>query len=249
MTFDDEYAGCTVEDVALAVGYSDPGSEDHARAIEALRRRLPPGIGHNSPPAREVLAEELEPYRKRAEALIATAKTARITDDETAGKVLDLSQLCKAFETEIDERRKALTKPHRDAVALINSAHNRLRLEVQIARQGITGSGGLRALLTAWDDEKKAKAAEEPAGTVSAPIRGHLGQLSRRQQIAFEITDPLAVVTWLRGQEAYSAHLDNFLSRVIGDHLRSLGVTIVAHGVDIPGVSARVEQGAAYVRR
>lgn len=140
----DEFAGCTLEDVALAVGYGEPGSEDHALALDALRRRLPgsetappPRIGHNQPPLAELLDEELLPYKRRRDELVRVAETAAITDDDSAANVLDLAQMCRAFETEIDARRKQLVQPHREAEKTINDRHNRLRLDVQVALQDV----------------------------------------------------------------------------------------------------------------
>ncbi len=304
----DEFAGCSLEDVALALCYSEPGSEDRALALDALLRRLPsseaaspPRIGHNQPPLAEVLDEELAPFRKRRDELVRVAETAAITDDDSAAKVLDLAQLCRAFETEIDARRKQLVQPHRAAEKAINDSHNRLRLDVQVARQGMNGVSGLRGLLTAWDDRKKAEAeqarlkAEREAaakeiaaasareqiekanaagrGVVTAelqalrlqdeaeharieaeaiqpqPTRGHLGQVSRKRDIAFDIVDPLAYASWLLQQTGLAGNLLHALRTICGTNLRALGVEAVSRGVKIPGVVARVEQGAVHVRR
>jgi hypothetical protein len=305
----DEYGGATLADVALAVGYAADEKERDA-AIAAFMRRLPtgvgqtePGIGHNSAPLGELLEEELQPFRKRRDDLVRVAETSVITDAESAAKVLDLAQLCKAFETEIDERRKTLVKPYVEAQRRINDSHNRLRLDVQIARQGINGVSGLRGMLTEWDDKQKAaaaeaaekarreakareiaaesarqKAAEAAAaaggrGAVSAelaamraaeeadiatrkaeairpePVRGHMGQVSRKREIRFDVTDAVACATWLAQQPGLQNNLHAALMTIIGQHLRALGVEGVAAGVEIPGVNVRVEQGAAHVRR
>jgi hypothetical protein len=179
----DEFAGCSLEDVALAVGYSEPGSEDHALALDALRRRLPVGPGHNMPPLAEVLDEELAPYRKRRDELVRVAQTAAITDDDSAAKTLDLMQLCKLFEDEIDARRKQLVEPHRLAEKAINDRHNRLRLDVQVARQGMNGSGGLRGLLTAWDDRKRADAEQARLKAEREAAAKKIAADSAREQI------------------------------------------------------------------
>jgi hypothetical protein len=260
-----------------------------------------PSIGHNSPPADEILAEELTPFRKRRDELVEVAKTAIIVDDESAAKVLDLAQICRTFEDEIDARRKEMVRPYREAEKLINDSHNRLRLDVQVARQGMNGSAGLRGLLTAWDDKKKDEAeqarmkaerearakelaaesarqkaaaaaaggkgsvsaelqalrAEEEAARAAAhaesirqePVRGQLGQVGRKREISFDITDQLAFATWLIAQPGLQNNLKQALSTICGQHLRSLGVAVVARGLDIPGVVARVDQGGAFVRR
>lgn len=179
----DEFAGCTLEDVALAVGYSEPGSDDHTLALDALRRRLPIGPGHNQPPLSELLDEDLAPFRKRRDELVRVAETAAITDDESAAKTLDLAQLCKVFEDEIETRRKALSKPHRDAIELINGRYGRLRLDVQVVRQGMNGSSGLRGLLTAWDDRKKAEAEQARLKAEREAAAKEIAAASAREQI------------------------------------------------------------------
>src|SRR5678816_1879459 len=99
-------------------------------------RLLPVGRDHNQPPLAELLNEELVPFRERRDELVRVAETAAIVDDDSAAKTLDLAQLCKLFEDDIDDRRKQLAEPHRQAQKLINDAHNQLRLDVQIVRQG-----------------------------------------------------------------------------------------------------------------
>lgn len=302
MASGDEFGSATLADVALAVGYATDDAE-RENAISAFVRRLPGrhvGIGHNQPPLSEVLDEELATHRARRDELVRVAETAVIVDEESASKVIDLIALCRAFETEIDDRRKELVKPYREAEKAINDRHNRLRLDVQVARQGTSGTGGLRGLLTAWDDRKKAAAeqdrqkaerlakakalaaeenrrkveqaaggkgavaaelealrAEEEAEHAAAqaesirpePTRGHMGQVSRKREIRFDITDPLAFASWLISQPGLQNNLRQALMTICGQHLRALGVEAVAAGVNIPGVTTRVEQGSAHVRR
>lgn len=297
----DEFAGCTLEDVALAVGYSAPGSEDHALALDALRRRLPPGRDHNQPPIGELLDEELLPFKRRRDELVRVAETAVITDDESAAKTLDLAQLCKAFEDEIEARRKQLVKPHRDAEKAINDRHTRLRLDVQVARQGMNGVSGLRGLLTKWDDRKKVeaeqarlkaereaaakeiaaasareqleKAAATGRGVVSAeltalrlqdeadharveaeaiqagPTRSHLGQVSRRKEIVFDIVDIEATLKWSVTNHEILSSVSEAMRNILYSYLRALGVSQVEKGIEIPGVSIKVELAPVTIRR
>lgn len=184
----DEFGTATLADCALAVGYSSDESEREL-AIAAFLRRLPnnlptaPSIGHNSAPMGELLDEDLAPYRKRRDELVRVAETAAITDDESAAKVLDLSQLCLAFETEIDTRRKQLVQPHRDAEKAINDRHNRLRLDVQVVRRGMNGVSGLRGLLTAWDDRKKAEAEQARLKAEREAAAKAIAAASAREQL------------------------------------------------------------------
>lgn len=165
----DEFAGCTLEDCALAIAYNPPGSEDQLAAIAAFHRRAPspepasPGIGHNAPPLGEIIDEELEPWIAEHDALIAAANAAKITDDDSAGRVLDLLQKMKVYEQDLDKIRQVRTSPHREAERLINGRYNRMIMDVAVARQGTSGKDGLRGQLKAWDDRKKAAAAEAKA--------------------------------------------------------------------------------------
>lgn len=157
----DEFAGCSLEDVAVAIAYTS--GEDQQRAIAAFHRRSPapaPGIGHNNPPPGDDLDEVIEVWRAEHDALIAAAGAAAIVDVETAAKVQDLVVKMRDYEDRIDEARKARTAPLRQAETTINSRFNRLRLEIEVARQGSDRRGGLRGLLRVWDDRQKAAAAE-----------------------------------------------------------------------------------------
>jgi hypothetical protein len=156
----DEYAGLSAVDVAHAVIYWPEGSEDQQRAIAALRQRAP-GIGHNKPPLAEALDEELAPSRARADQLLAVAARSVIVDEQSAGKVIDLTRQMKELHDELDKTRLARTKPYRDATALINHSYDALKLKLTMAIGGTSGRDGLSRMLTAWDDQQRAKVEAE----------------------------------------------------------------------------------------
>jgi hypothetical protein len=153
----DEFSGLSIIDIAHAIIAWPPGSEDQARAIAALRARAP-GIGHNRPPLAERLDDDLAGLKGRADALLERAQQSKIIDDESAAKVLDLAAMMDALEKELETRRKGLNRPYADAVAMINQRIGAIADPIRIARQGEDRRGGLRAMLTEWDDRKTEEA-------------------------------------------------------------------------------------------
>lgn len=296
-----DLATLTIPDIAALIATMPVDSDEFDAALGELWERAP-RAGGNQPPLEEELGEELAPFRKRQAELVETAKTAVIVDGDSAQKTLDLAALCKAFEDEIEEWRKARTKPFREAAALIKQRCDALSLPVTIARAGETGKGGLRGMLTAWDDKQRAaaeaerrklaeeqrrreeeaaaakRAAEEAAAKGESginyelaamrardeaeaaarraeairaePTRGHLGQVNRTRRIVFSIEDLNAVLPWVLADTGRAAKLLSAVTNIVDQHLRSLGVETVAKGgIEIPGVTAGVELGAAGVRR
>jgi hypothetical protein len=154
----DEYDNCSVVDICHAIIAWPADSEDQKRAIAAIRLRAP-HLGHNRPPLAERLDVDLAEMRGRADALLAVAKTALIVDGDSAAKVMDLSQKMREVEEELDELRKCLSRPYRDAIALIKTSVDAIADPLGIVRQGPDGRGGLRLMLTQWDDKVRAEAA------------------------------------------------------------------------------------------
>lgn len=172
----DEFDGMSITDIAHNIIAWPEDSEEQRRAIMAIRSRAP-GIGHNRPPLAEQLAIDLEALRGTSEALIATAETAVIIDEESAGKVNDLVRSIADKIAEIEAARKARNKPYADAVGLINEAFNGIKDRLAVARFGADEKGGLRAMQTAWDDRKRADAA-------AAKAMAEAEQLAREEEAA-----------------------------------------------------------------
>lgn len=284
---------------AAALAWPDD-SEDQIAALVALRARAP-ASGHNKAPLAEAIEAEVEPFRVRTGEVLDLAAKARIIDGESAKSTLDLGIKAKDLEDEIDAARLERSKPYRQAVALINGMYGDIAQRLKLAREGNDGRGGLRGMVTTWDNQERARAraeetrlreeqrqreaeaaeaarkAEEAAtvgrGQVSAeldaakarevadqaqrradavrpePLRSHLGAVSRRREIKFEITDLAAAVAWLAIQPGYSNNVEQAVKTIVGSYLKALGVEAVAQGVTIPGIAARVETGAAAMRR
>jgi pyruvate/2-oxoglutarate dehydrogenase complex dihydrolipoamide acyltransferase (E2) component len=151
----DEYAGMSAIDIAQAVIYWPEGSEDQQRAIAALRQRAP-GRGHNRPPLNEAIEEELAGSRARADQLLAVASRSVIVDEESAGKVVDLTRQLKELHDELDAGRLRKTKPYRDAQKMVNDHYHALQLKLTTAIGGTSGRDGLSRMLTQWDDKQRA---------------------------------------------------------------------------------------------
>ncbi len=115
----------------------------------------PPGIGHNLPPLAEQLAEEIAALRLRADALIATAGTAVIIDQESAEKVINLGQMIAALEKELDVLRVERGKPFLEATRTINTAFGAITGPLAQARSR------LRPMLTEYQRRVEAEAEQQ----------------------------------------------------------------------------------------
>lgn len=76
-----------------------------------------------------------------------------------------------------------------------------------------------------------------------APVRANLGTVGSARQIVFTITDIRKAVAWML-RSGMRNQLEEAVRGLIGRQLRALGVNTVEHGVDIPGVEARIERVA-----
>jgi hypothetical protein len=156
----DPYTHLSNAELAETVAVWPDGSEDQNNALAALRARAP-GIGHNRPPLAEALNDEIEPFVRRAAEVIELAGKAVIIDIDSARSVADLGVKCKDLEAQIDVARLARSKPYRDAVGLINRVFGDVAEQLKRAREGNDGRGGLRGMVTAWDNKQRAAAAAE----------------------------------------------------------------------------------------
>lgn len=161
LDINDDYTGCSLEDVAMAVASMPSGSDDQRLAIAAFYRRAPaieppPGMGHNMPPLDELLDEELAPWRRQHDEFMATARDIRIVDEETASKATDVAKKMSDWVAAIEASRKAFEEPYARALANIRLGFGALQTDITKAWRGEDNRGGVRALLTAWDDKKRA---------------------------------------------------------------------------------------------
>jgi hypothetical protein len=199
----DEYAGMSAVDIAHAVIHWPEGSEDQQRAIAALRQRAP-GIGHNKPPLAEALDEELAGSRARADQLLAVAARSVIVDEQSAGKVIDLTRQMRELHDELDKTRLARTKPYRDATARINHSYDALKLKLTMAIGGTSGRDGLSRMLTAWDDQQRAKVEAE---------RRRLAEEARQREAEAEAARAAAEAKAQAGRTDVAAELEAVRAR------------------------------------
>lgn len=300
----DEYYGLSIVDIAHAIINWPEGSEDQHRAIAAIRARAP-GMGHNRPPLVEQLAIETEALLGQVNTLIDVTESARIVDDVSAAKVNDLMRQVIDKDKEVEAERKKRNEPYAKALEAINAHYNGMRAMLSAAWIGADAKGGLRQMLTAWDDKKREAAdaarrkafaeqqerdrqaaearrkadeaaqAGNVAGAVSAnlqaaslqeqatraetratairaePIRSTLGTTSRARKIVFTIDDEDKAFAWARSTPGIKDNLLADLRARVDSYLRSraVGVEAVQRGVNIPGITARIELGAVQSRR
>ncbi|MEC4591651.1 hypothetical protein VPG91_11685 [Nitrospirillum amazonense] len=76
---------------------------------------LPAGIGHNSAPLGEVLAEITGPLLERSGKLLEAAGRASCTDDDTAGKCATLAKMIKDHTKAVDGARTTAKEPYLQA--------------------------------------------------------------------------------------------------------------------------------------
>jgi hypothetical protein len=199
----DEYAGMSAVDIAHAVIYWPEGSEDQQRAIAALRQRAP-GRGHNRPPLGEALDEELASRRARADQLIQTNKGAKIIDEESAAKMVDVTRMMTELRDDTDKARLARSQPYRDAWHLINNSYDAIkhRLATEIA--------AANAMLTKWDDDEKAKVDAE---------RRRLAEEARQREAEAAAARAAAEAKAREGQSSVAAELEALRAADQAEHL------------------------------
>lgn len=175
----DEYDGMSAVQIAQAITIWPEGSEEQRRAIVALGRRAP-GIGHNRPPLDEAIDDELKGFREQQAALLGVAATAVIIDDLSAEKVVDLIAQMQALERLVGEWHDKRKAPYLAASRLIDTSANAVAHPLVIARQGTPGApGGLRRMLTVWEDRKAADA--------EAARQKALAEQREREEAALEL--------------------------------------------------------------
>ena len=121
-----------------------------------------PGIGHNQPPLGEQLLEETADLKQRADDLVAAARRAIVSDEDTAKRATLLVGMMVAHLKLIDEARKERDQPFLDSVRAINQHFANIRLE--LAGPDLQVRGGetarVQALVDAYyaEEERRAEA-------------------------------------------------------------------------------------------
>jgi len=119
-------------------------------------------------------------------------------------------------------------------------AAERARLAAEEARG--TGSS-IAAELAAIAAQERAEALMREAEMVRpAPIRTAFGAVAMRREIAFDVVDLEKLLGWLLKHR--SNEIAEATRAIVGKHLHVLGVDAVERGIDIPGVTARIERRA-----
>lgn len=119
------------------------------------------GIGHNRPPLSELILAEIAPFRPTHRELVDIAKSAVIVDEESAGKVTDLTVKLRGVEDELDAVRERMVRPYLAAQREINSSFNNMIAELRVLRAGEDGRGGLRRMLTIYETRREEAAQAE----------------------------------------------------------------------------------------
>lgn len=181
------------------------------------------GRGHNSgtAPLAEVLAEELDGDKARADELIEAASTAQIKTSGDAAAVTDLIALIRDHERAIDRAREVRKRPFLYRCRVIDTVFGGVTGPLARARLDT-----LSPMLTEW---QKAHA--------DKPIATSIASVGSRREITFCIEDLPAAVGWLMrerpGEMAQAART------ILGTVLRSIGVDMAAD-TNIPGVRVEV---------
>lgn len=158
----------------------------------------------------------------------------------------------RGMQTQWDNKKRAEADAERRR--LQEEQRQREREAAEAARKAEeaarAGQGQVNAELVAAQAREAAERAQARAEAVRpTPIRSHLGQVSRRREITFEITDLVALATWLIGQPGLKGNVEQACRTICGGYLKNIGVDVVARGVEIPGLVTRVELGNVAVRR
>lgn len=154
---------------------------------------------------------------------------------------------------EFNNRRRAAAEAERRRLAEEQRKREAEAAEAQRQAEEAAraGKGQIGAELDAAQARERADRARRNAEAIRPePIRSHLGQVSQRREITFDVSDLGAVLAWLISQPGLRNKIEQAVRTIIGAYLRgALGIDAVARGVDIPGVTVRVEHGAVAVRR
>lgn len=113
-------------------------------------------------------------------------------------------------------------------------------------------AGAVSADIQAASLQEQAVRAETRATAIRPePIRSTLGTTSRTRKIVFTIDDEDKAFAWARATAGIKDNLLADLRARIDSYLRSraVGVAAVERGVDIPGITAKIELGAIQSRR
>lgn len=114
-------------------------------------------IGHNSneAPLAELLTEETEALRRRADELVAASGRAAVTDDESAAKGTLLCKMLKQHTGAIEDARKARKEPFLEAGRTVDAHFAALAKPVQ------TAAAAVLAMVDAYRRKVEAEAAAE----------------------------------------------------------------------------------------
>lgn len=121
--------------------------------------------------------------------------------------------------------------------------------EAEAARRALEdkkagGSAGVADELAVLQAEDAAARLGQRAEAIRpAPVRANLGTVGSARQIAFTVTDIRKAVAWIL-RSTLKGQLEEAVKTIVGRHLRALGVAQVEHGIDLPGVEAKIERVA-----
>lgn len=191
-----------------------------------------------------------KPYRD-AQSLINT-KVAAIIGPLTLARGGDDGKGLRGMLTRHDDKRKAEAEAERRRLREEQRQREEAAADARrIAEEkAAEGKGSVAAELDALKAQDEAERAAQRADAIRPePIRSTLGQVTRRREITFKITDVRKALGWIIRQAGGASAAEQFARTWLGGYLRALGVETVAGGVEIPGAEITVEQGAANVRR
>jgi hypothetical protein len=149
--------------------------------------------------------------------------------------------------TQWQRKLEVAAQAERDRLA----AAQRLReAEAEAARRAAeekkaAGSTGVADELTAMQAEEAAQRLARQAEAIRPePVRSHLGMAGTRREIVFEITDVRKLLGWLL-KSPLRVQVEAAVTGLMRPYLRNaIGVDGVEKGVEIPGLTARIERVA-----
>jgi hypothetical protein len=140
-------------------------------------------------------------------------------------------------EARAERERLAEEQRRRDAEA----AEARRQLEEK-RTTGTASVGDELAVLQAEDEA--ARLGQRAEAIRPVPIHTNLGNVSTTRQVVVEVTDLRKALGWLL-KSPIRATLEETVKTIMARYVRGLGVAQVEHGVDIPGVAAKIERVAS----
>lgn len=186
-----------------------------------------------------------KPYHDAAQAVAAASETVRAP---LLAQVPVLQAMVTAWDdkqrAEAEDRRQKALQEQRDREAAAAEARRKADEAADAGKSTVIADKAAEHLR-----EEAERAAIRAEAIRPEPVRGNLGQGTRRKVIKFKVENIREVLGELLRDAADRARVEEATDQIVGAKLRAVGVAGVERGITIKGLKAWVELGAVTARR